>query len=145
MRLEEKTFLTPPCSCLPCRWVTVTVERAFTQSIAVAVCLLYTQTKIQTPSLVDFTKQSTTKLNLKPRSPQIHPEEQLGIWSKNRKVMVKAYAGMPDAAQSRKQKTWSRGLHRSWCYYFHGIFLQNVPHIRKYFFHPLPFILIYSI
>lgn len=60
-------------------WVTVTVETAFTQSLTVAVYLLHTQTKMQAPSLADFTKQPTTKQILKPRSPQIHPEEQLGV------------------------------------------------------------------
>lgn len=80
-------------------WVTVTVETAFTRSLTVAVYFLHTQTKVQAPSRVDFTKQPTTKRNLKPRAPQIYPEEQ------NRKVMVEAYPGVPDAAQSRKQKT----------------------------------------
>lgn len=100
----------------------------------VAVCLLHTQTKMQASSLVDFKKQRTTKQNLKRRASQIHPEEQLCVWSKNRKVMVEARAGMPDAVQSRKQKAWSRGLHRnrysalllSWDFFFLNVHTHHM-------------------
>lgn len=110
---RRKSFLTLHSSCLLYIWVTVTVETAFMWSLPVSVPLLHTQTKMQTPSLVDFTKQPATKQNRKPRAPHTHPEEQLGVWNKNREVMVEACAGVPGAVQSRKQKTWSRALRKS--------------------------------
>lgn len=106
---RRKSFLVLHSSCLPSMWVTLTVETAFTWSLTGTARLLHTQTKIQAPS---FSQNDLKPTNLKLIAPRIHPEEPLGVWSKNRKVMVEPCAGVPDAAQSRKQKAWGRGLHR---------------------------------
>lgn len=77
-------------------------------------CVFVTCTKKNASSSpVDFPEQLISKLNLKPRVPQMHPEEQLDACNKNRKVIVEGYAGVSDAAQSRKWKTWSRGQCKS--------------------------------
>lgn len=74
----------------------VTVENR--QSLTV-VYLLHLKAKVQAPALVDFTKQPTTESKI------ISPTNTARSWSKNRKVMVEVYAGVPDAVQSRRQKT----------------------------------------
>lgn len=94
-----------PLSCSP-------VDAAFTRNLTVAVFVTRTN-KNASSFPVDFPEQLTSKLNLKPRIPQMHPEEQLDACNKNRKVIVEGYAGVSDAAQSRKWKTWSRGQSKS--------------------------------